>query len=71
MLGTEAQGGTGRACYTTSEVGQLLGIGRGKVRTMARNGEIPCIKTGRLFLFPKPAIEAWLKAARMSYSVDR
>ena len=45
---------------TARELAALLGVDRKTVYDAARRGEIPSVRVGRRFLFPREAIEAWL-----------
>lgn len=53
----------GRATITVEEAGQLLNIGRGKAYECVRNGEIPCLRLGRLCRVPVPALLRLLESS--------
>jgi excisionase family DNA binding protein len=42
------------------EIGSQLGLSTGRIYQMARAGELPCIRVGRLMKFPRQAWEEWL-----------
>lgn len=46
--------------YTAEEVAALLRVHPSLVRELARRGEIPCKRIGRLLRFPRERIEEWL-----------
>ena len=48
------------ATLTANELAAMLGVDRTTVYDAARRGEIPSVRVGRRFLFPREAIEAWL-----------
>ncbi len=47
-------------CVTPSEAAQLLSVGRTKMYTLLKCGEIPSIRVGRKILIPIKELEAWL-----------
>lgn len=48
------------ATLTANELAAMLGVDRKTVYDGARRGEIPSVRVGRRFLFPREAIDAWL-----------
>lgn len=51
------------AVYSAKELKSLLSINLSRIYRMAADGEIPCIRAGKRFIFPKMAIDRWLEAA--------
>ena len=49
-----------RSILTVDEVAKYLGIVPGTVYRKARNGEIPAVKMGKIWRFPKDALDEWL-----------
>ena len=47
---------------TVTEVAEYLGITSDTVYRKARSGDIPALRIGRLWRFPKDVIDDWLKA---------
>mgnify|MGYP001594968671 CR=1 FL=1 len=71
--GQEGQhGSTGAPSGTISadDLAELLGISVGSVYVGAGNGEIPCRRVGRRFIFWRETIYNWLKQDRGSHSED-
>jgi len=50
-----------REVISVKEVAKYLGITPDTVYRMARRGEIPAVRVGRCWRFPKVFIEQWLK----------
>lgn len=46
--------------YSTSELATMLGVARSTVIDRAREGDLPAIRFGRLWRFPKKKIDQWL-----------
>lgn len=42
------------------QVGQILGVGRTKLYSMVRQGELPVVRIGRLVRIPRAALDAWI-----------
>lgn len=51
------------AVYTAQEVADLLCINRNRVYREATAGNVPCLRFGKRFVFPKKAVDAWLDSA--------
>ena len=45
---------------TVGEVAQYLGVVPDTVYRKARRGEIPAVKMGKIWRFPKEALDKWL-----------
>lgn len=43
------------------EFARRTGWSRQQVWKAARRGEVPCVKVGARYWFPRPAVEAWLR----------
>lgn len=52
-----------RATYTAAEVSSLIDLDKNRVYKLAAEGQLPCIRVGKRFLFPKAAIDRWLSQA--------
>lgn len=48
--------------FTVEEIAEYLGITTDTVYRKARTGEIPAVRIGRIWRFPKDVIDGWLKA---------
>lgn len=42
------------------QVGQILGVGRTKLYSMVRQGELPVVRIGRLVRIPRAALDSWI-----------
>lgn len=42
------------------QVGQILGVGRTKLYSMLRQGELPVVRIGRLVRIPRAALDSWI-----------
>lgn len=42
------------------QVGKILGVGRTKLYSMVRQGELPVVRIGRLVRIPRAALDAWI-----------
>lgn len=49
-----------RLAYTAEEVSKMLGLSERAVTRMARNGDLPAIKPGGRWLFPRRRLDAFL-----------
>lgn len=49
--------------YSPDELASKLSVGRQAVYKGLRNGEIPSIRLGKLFVIPRSAIAEWLRTA--------
>jgi excisionase family DNA binding protein len=49
-------------CQTVSvpDAAKMIGIGRLRAYELAKNGELGCVRNGRLFRIPKSAIRKYL-----------
>ena len=45
---------------TVGEVARYLGVVPGTVYRKARQGEIPAVKIGKIWRFPRTALDEWL-----------
>jgi len=45
---------------TVTEVAQYLGVVPDTIYRKARRGEIPAVKMGKIWRFPKEALDKWL-----------
>lgn len=46
--------------YNAGQLAQKLGVSRIMIYRAAAAGQIPCLRFGKRFVFPKPAIDRWL-----------
>ncbi len=46
--------------YSLEETAELLGVHHTTLRRMARRGEIPYVRVGRLWKFDPQALEKWI-----------
>ena len=53
-------------CVTPTEATRLLSVGRTKMYSLLKNGEIPSVRVGRKILIPTAELEAWLHRASTS-----
>lgn len=51
---------TAKATMTVEETARYIGIGRGKMYDLVKEGKIPYLKFGKSIRIPKHAIDAWL-----------
>ncbi len=51
---------------TVGEVAQYLGIVPDTVYRKARRGEIPAVKMGKIWRFPREALDKWLNETAMN-----
>jgi excisionase family DNA binding protein len=49
---------------TVSEVIAALGVGRNAVYAGLRNGDIPSVRVGKLYLISRDRFEKWLQGER-------
>ena len=56
---------------TTREVAELLRIKERKVYALASSGEIPCSRAMGKLLFPREAVDAWLRGTRPAASPSK
>ncbi len=54
---------------TTRELAELLRIKERKVYALASSGEIPCSRAMGKLLFPREAVDAWLRGARSTENI--
>lgn len=59
-----AQKDADRTLLRPEEVAEILRLSRRTVIRMARDGEIPCIRIGRLVRFERADVERWLRQQR-------
>ncbi len=57
--------------YSAEEVAELVGLNVKSIYEGARQGEIPCLRVGRRYVFPVAAIEAWLSGACATIEGDK
>ena len=50
-----------RQTVTLKEAQEILGIGRDRIRTAVRNGQLPSLKIGKRHVIPWPALCELLK----------
>ena len=55
-----------RKIMTVAEVAQYLSIVPDTVYRKARRGEIPAVKMGKVWRFPKEALDQWLNQQALS-----
>ena len=55
-----------RKIMTVGEVAQYLGIVPDTVYRKARRGEIPAVKMGKIWRFPREALDKWLNETAMN-----
>ncbi len=51
------------ALWTVEDVAQYLRLKTETVRAMARRGEIPAVRLGRVWRFQRETLEAWVRAS--------
>jgi len=49
-----------RELLRPEEVAQILGIGRTKLYSMIRQGELPVLRIGRLVRIPQSQLDSWI-----------
>lgn len=49
-----------KATMTVEETAQYIGIGRGKMYNLVKDGKIPYLKFGKSIRIPKRVIDDWL-----------
>lgn len=49
------------AVYSAAEVADLLALSKATVYALAHNGQLPCKRVGRRFIFSREAVHAWLE----------
>lgn len=49
-----------RATMTVEETAQYIGIGRGKMYDLVKEGKIPYLKFGKSIRIPKHVVDTWL-----------
>lgn len=54
--------------YSASEMATMLGVAKSTILARARAGEIPALRFGRLWRFPKQKVEAWLEQQQQAVS---
>ena len=47
----------------STETAKLLGVNPGTVHRLARAGQIPCIKVGKLWRFSASQLSAWVSSS--------
>lgn len=52
---------TEKVLLTVKEAAELLSVTEGTVRDMAARGELPALRVGRLWRFPRVALERWIE----------
>lgn len=55
-----------RKVMTVDDVAQYLGVVPGTIYRKARRGEIPAVKMGKIWRFPREALDRWLNDTAMS-----
>lgn len=61
-MNDDDQGPT-RSTYSVPEVARILGLGRGIVYELVRQGQIPALRCGSRWIIPRRRFHAWLDAA--------
>jgi excisionase family DNA binding protein len=57
--------------YTVAEVAELFGLHPQSVYAAAARGELPAMRFGRRWVFPREAIDAMLKTGRRTTNATR
>jgi excisionase family DNA binding protein len=47
---------------TATEVAEWLRMSEATVRRLADSGDIPCVRVGKQFSFPRPLLEEWVQS---------
>lgn len=50
----------GKATMSVNETAEYIGIGRGKLYNMVKEGKIPYLKFGKSIRIPRRSLEIWL-----------
>lgn len=53
----------GAATYTARELANLLAININSVYAESSAGRIPCLRFGKRYVWPREAVNAWLRTA--------
>lgn len=55
-----------RKVMTVDDVAHYLGVVPGTIYRKARRGEIPAVKMGKIWRFPREALDRWLNDTAMN-----
>ena len=59
-----------RAVYSVSELRRMLGLSKQEIYDAAINGDFPCLKIGKILIFPRAPIDQILEKAGYEVPIE-